>query len=67
VLPPNARVLVVDDWFETGSQFRAARALVQRAGTTVVGASIIVDEKAPALLPLLGKLQAMIRAHELSA
>jgi adenine phosphoribosyltransferase len=67
VLAPDARVLVVDDWFETGSQFRAARALLERAGATVVGASIIVDETAPALQPLLGKFRALIRADELSA
>src|SRR5215207_9173680 len=55
VLPVGARVLVVDDWLETGSQFRATRALLEEAGATVVGASVIVNEGPAALLPLLGK------------
>jgi adenine phosphoribosyltransferase len=59
-------VLVVDDWFETGSQFRAARALLERAGATVVGASVVVDETAPALRPALGKFTALIGAADLS-
>ena len=66
VLPAGARVLVVDDWFETGSQFRAARALLEQAGATIVGASVVVDETPHALSPLLGKFRALIRAEELS-
>jgi adenine phosphoribosyltransferase len=65
-LPAGARVLVVDDWFETGSQFRAARALLERAGATVIGASVVVDETAPALRPALGKFTALIGAADLS-
>ncbi|MGH2968406.1 MAG: phosphoribosyltransferase family protein, partial [Solirubrobacteraceae bacterium] len=66
VLPAGARVLVVDDWFETGNQFRATRALIELAGATFVGASVLVDETQPALRPLLGKFRALIRADELS-
>jgi adenine phosphoribosyltransferase len=67
VLPLGARVIVVDDWFETGSQFRAARALLERAGAAVIGASVVVDETDPMLRPELGKFTALIRAAELSA
>lgn len=35
------RVLVVDDWSETGGQLRAAIALVERLGATVVGAACL--------------------------
>jgi adenine phosphoribosyltransferase len=66
VLPPGARVVVVDDWFETGSQFRAARALLERAGATVIGASIVVDETNSLLHSELGKFTALIRAADLS-
>jgi adenine phosphoribosyltransferase len=66
VLSPGARVLVVDDWVETGSQFRAARTLLERAGGAVIGASVVVDEAAPALHPALGKFTALIRAADLS-
>jgi adenine/guanine phosphoribosyltransferase-like PRPP-binding protein len=36
--------LVVDDWFETGAQFEAARILIEKTGATLVGASVIIDE-----------------------
>jgi adenine phosphoribosyltransferase len=65
VLPAGARVLVIDDWFQTGSQFRATRSLLQRASATVVGASVIVDQTQPELRPVLGKFRALIRADEL--
>lgn len=35
------RVLVVDDWSETGGQLRAAIELVERLGATVVGATCL--------------------------
>jgi adenine phosphoribosyltransferase len=38
------RVLLVDDWFETGSQGLAAQALITEAGGTFAGASVIVDQ-----------------------
>lgn len=67
VLPPSARVLVVDDWFETGSQFKAARALLERAGATVIGASVLVDQTDPTFRAAMGKYTALIRAADLSA
>jgi adenine phosphoribosyltransferase len=38
------RVLLVDDWFETGSQAGTAIELIESAGGRVVGASVIVDQ-----------------------
>jgi adenine phosphoribosyltransferase len=66
VVARGARVVVVDDWCETGSQFRAARALLERAGATVIGASVVVDETVETLRPELGKYTALIPATELS-
>ena len=43
-LAPGDRVGLVDDWFETGSQGLIARRLVEQAGGTYAGASIIVDQ-----------------------
>ena len=43
-LPAGARVLVVDDWVETGSQLRAVRGLLERAGATHVGTAVVVDQ-----------------------
>ncbi|MBV7332314.1 adenine phosphoribosyltransferase [Chloroflexi bacterium TSY] len=40
------RVLVVDDWSETGGQLRAAIQLVERLGAEVVGAACLhIDER----------------------
>ena len=45
VLPPQARVLLVDEWIETGSQIQAAAKLIEAQGGTVIGiATINMDE-----------------------
>jgi adenine phosphoribosyltransferase len=43
-LSANDRVLLVDDWAETGSQARAARHLVQACGAELVGVSVMIDQ-----------------------
>jgi adenine phosphoribosyltransferase len=43
-LTPADRVLLVDDWLETGSQALAAKALIEASGGVFVGASVIVDQ-----------------------
>jgi adenine phosphoribosyltransferase len=65
-LPDHARVLIVDDWIETGSQLRCTLALLESAGATVVGASAIVDQTSRGTLSTLGRFCALIRAEELS-
>lgn len=40
----GARVVLVDDWIETGSQAAAARALIEGAGATFAGIVAIVDQ-----------------------
>ena len=40
-IPPGARVLVVDEWIETGAQVRAAIELIERQGGVVVGVATI--------------------------
>ena len=44
VLARGARVVVVDDWLETSSQFHTAQVLLEGAGGTIVGASVIVNQ-----------------------
>ena len=41
VLSPADRVLIVDDWSETGAQLRAAAVLCRSTGATVVGAAVL--------------------------
>jgi adenine phosphoribosyltransferase len=42
-LGPGDRVLIVDDWAETGAQLGALAALCADAGATYVGAVVLVD------------------------
>jgi adenine phosphoribosyltransferase len=44
VVAPGDRVLVVDDWAETGSKATTARRLVEMCGATYVGLSLLVDQ-----------------------
>ena len=39
----NDRLLVADDWIETGSQARTVAHLVQRLGARLIGVSVLVD------------------------
>jgi adenine phosphoribosyltransferase len=41
---PGDRIVMIDDWVERGSQARAVRALVERAGAEFVALIVIVDE-----------------------
>lgn len=68
-LRPGDRVLLVDDWVETGSQALAVRELVAACGAELVGLSVIVDQL-PDRLPdrlrtALGAVRCVLRADEL--
>ena len=65
-LREGERVGLVDDWFETGSQGLIARALVEQAGGTYAGASIIVDQLPPERRRELEPCHALIAASELN-
>ena len=58
-------VLLVDDWFETGSQALTANSLIEGAGAEFVGSSVIVDQLDPSVRPLLGRFSALIQRDEL--
>jgi adenine phosphoribosyltransferase len=60
------RVGLVDDWFETGSQGLIARQLVEEAGATYVGASIIVDQLPADKREALAPCHALVHARELN-
>ncbi len=59
-------VLLVDDWFETGSQALAAKALIQDCGAELVGASVIVDELPDEFAEQLGRFHRLVSASELA-
>ncbi|MEA2252942.1 MAG: adenine phosphoribosyltransferase [Solirubrobacteraceae bacterium] len=64
-LEEGDRVVLVDDWFETGSQALAARGLIEDSGATLLGMSIVVDDLADEVRERLGRLHALLRADTL--
>jgi adenine phosphoribosyltransferase len=64
-LGPEDRVVLVDDWFETGAQALAARQLIESTGATLVGMSIVVDDLSDEAREGLGRLHALLRADAL--
>ena len=46
-LAAGDRVLLADDWIETGSQAAGARTLVEECGSTFLGVAAIVDQLPP--------------------
>jgi adenine phosphoribosyltransferase len=64
-LSPEDRVVLVDDWFETGSQALASRQLIEETGATLVGMSIVVDDLSEDVRGRLGRLHALLRADAL--
>jgi adenine phosphoribosyltransferase len=44
VFGPSDRVLLVDDWIETGSQASAIAEAIAQMGATLIGSSVIVDQ-----------------------
>jgi adenine phosphoribosyltransferase len=57
--------VLVDDWYETGSQALAARELIATTGATMLGMSIIVDDLSDDVRERLGRLHALLRADAL--
>jgi adenine phosphoribosyltransferase len=64
-LGPEDRVVLVDDWFETGAQALAARELIESTGATLVGMTIVVDDLSDEAREGLGRLHALLRADAL--
>jgi adenine phosphoribosyltransferase len=61
------RVLLVDDWAETGSQALAARALIEDCGGTWIGLSLLVDQLEPDVRERLETVHTIVRAEQLPA
>lgn len=64
-LAEHDRVLLVDDWAETGSQALAARALIEECGATWVGASLLVDQLQNDVRERLAPVRAVVLAEQL--
>jgi adenine phosphoribosyltransferase len=66
VIDPGDRVLVVDDWAETGSKAMAARRLVELCRGRYVGLSLLVDQLPTTLRDELAPVAAVALAEELT-
>ncbi len=64
-LSNHDRVLLVDDWIETGSQARAGKQLVESCGARLIGVATIVNEVNDTLSEL-GRVHALVTAEQLA-
>lgn len=64
-LGPGDRVLLIDDWIETGSQAAAVRSMAEECGSTWVGCSVIVDQLTDSPEHALGTVRGLLSAQEL--
>ncbi|MFY1573788.1 phosphoribosyltransferase family protein [Verrucosispora sp. WMMD703] len=64
-LGSHDRVLLVDDWIETGSQALTTRQMVERCGSSWVGCSVLVDQLCDDRRAALGTVMSLVRADEL--
>ena len=65
VVAAGERVLVVDDWAETGSKALTARRLIELCGAAYVGLSLLVDQLPDAVRDELRPMAAVALAEEL--
>jgi len=64
-LDAGDRVILLDDWIETGSQANAAKGLVEACGAELLGVAVVVRELEPARAEGLGALHWLIASDEL--
>ncbi|MET9914184.1 phosphoribosyltransferase family protein [Streptomyces sp. NPDC006476] len=64
-LNPDDRVLLVDDWIETGTQAAAVRAMVTECGSSWIGCSVIVDQLGKERRKVVGPVQALLAFGDL--
>jgi adenine phosphoribosyltransferase len=59
------RVLLVDDWIETGNQASTVKSLIEQCGGVWVGCSVLVDQLNDELREHIGPVHSVLRAAEL--
>lgn len=60
------RILLVDDWLETGSQVLTAKEMIEELGASYIGASITADQMSQKVRDKLKNLCSIISANTLS-
>jgi adenine phosphoribosyltransferase len=66
ILSAADRVLIVDDWVETGSQMRTAIELVEEMGADLAGIAVVVDDSSRAN-PGLRRFHSIISSETLGS
>jgi adenine phosphoribosyltransferase len=64
-LDPGDRVLLVDDWVETGSQARGAKRLIEECDAQLVGVATVVTQVDPENLTDVGRLHSLVDSAQL--
>ncbi|MGW5663500.1 phosphoribosyltransferase [Streptomyces sp. NPDC003758] len=64
-LTPDDKVLLVDDWIETGNQAAAVRAMVSECGSGWAGCSVIIDQLSEERRQAVGPVQALLAFSDL--
>ena len=64
VFGPADRILIVDDWIETGSQATAVAQAIRQMGAEVVGTSVLVDQAPEAVVAEL-RVSGVLKHDEL--
>lgn len=64
-LGPADRVVLVDDWIETGSQAAAVRDMAAECGSAWAGCSVIVDQLSGAAPHTLGAVRGILTGRDL--
>ncbi|HEX4787282.1 MAG TPA: phosphoribosyltransferase family protein [Actinospica sp.] len=59
------RVLLVDDWVETGTQATTVKSLIEQCGGSWVGCSVLIDQLAPEVREQLSPVHALLDADRL--
>ncbi len=59
------RILLVDDWIETGSQALAVARLIAECGGRLIGVSVLVDQASAEIRPLLPPIHGIVSGSEL--
>jgi hypothetical protein len=66
VIEAGDRVLVVDDWAETGSKALAARELIEVCGGVYAGLSLLVNQLPAEVQSRLEPVEFVVRAEDVS-
>lgn len=61
------RVLLVDDWIETGAQAATVRAIVEQCGAMWAGCSVLVDQLTDERRACIGPVRSLLLAADLPA